>query len=100
MFSGRSIVVLAKEQTSGNMAEEAVILNLEAGVYYGLNSVAARVWNLIQESKTVSVIRDTLPDEYDVDSDRCERDLLELLRDLAAKGLINALDEAASQDRN
>ena len=96
MLSGRSIVVAAKEQVSCNLAEEAVILNLKAGVYYGLNPVGARIWNLIQEPRTVHEIRDAILEEYDVDPDRCESDLLVLLRDLAAKELIRTKDEAAS----
>ena len=96
MLSGRSIVVAAKEQVSCNLAEETVILNLKAGVYYGLNPVGARIWNLIQEPRTVHEIRDAILEEYDVDPDRCERDLLVLLRDLAAKELIRTKDEAAS----
>jgi Coenzyme PQQ synthesis protein D (PqqD) len=96
MLSSRSTVVAAKEQVSCNLAEEAVILNLNAGVYYGLNSVGTRVWNLIQERKTVQEIRDVILGEYDVDPDRCERDLLVLLRDLAANKLIKVEDETAS----
>ncbi len=96
MLSGRSTVVAAKEQVSCNLAEEAVILNLELGVYYGLNSVAARIWNLIQDPKTVDEILDAIVEEYDVEPGRCERDLLVLLRDLAAKELIKAKDETAS----
>jgi hypothetical protein len=95
MFSGRSTVVAAKDQVSCDVAEEAVILDLEAGAYYGLNSVAARVWNLIQKPKTVHEILDTILEEYDVAPDRCERDLLALLRDLAAKELIKVKDGTA-----
>jgi hypothetical protein len=93
MLSGRSIVVAAKGQVSCHLAEEAVILGLKAGVYYGLNSVGARIWNLIQEPKAVHEIRDAILAEYEVDPDRCERDLLVLLRDLAARDLIKAKDE-------
>ena len=96
MLSGRSTVVAVKEQASCNLAEEVVILNLKAGVYYGLNPVAARIWNLIQEPKTVHEIRNAILEDYDVDPDRCEGDLLELLRDLAAKELIEVNEETAS----
>ena len=96
VFSGRATVVAAKEQVSCNLAEEAVVLNLKAGVYYGLNPVAARVWSLIQNPRTVDEIRDAIVDEYDVEPGRCDRDLLALLRDLAAKDLIKAEDETAS----
>jgi len=96
MLSGRSTVVAVKEQAACNLAEEVVILNVKAGVYFGLNPVAARIWNLIQEPKTVDEIRDAILDEYDVDPDRCEVELLGLLRDLADKALIEVKDETAS----
>lgn len=94
--SGRESIVAASEQVSCTLAEEAVILDLKSGVYYGLNPVAARVWDLIQEPKTLQKIRDTILEEYDVDLDRCERDLLTLLRELAARELIRARHEEAS----
>jgi hypothetical protein len=77
------------------LADEAVILDLTAGMYYGLNPVAARIWNLIQEPRSVREVRDTIVEEYDVDPDRAEGDLLVLLQDLAANDLIQVKDETA-----
>ena len=94
--SGRSIVVTAKEQLWCDLAGEAAILNLQNGVYYGLDPVGARIWNLIQTPKTVTEVRDTLLQEYDVDPDLCERDLLALLQSLAAEGLIEVKNEAVA----
>ena len=92
-----STVVVAEGQTSCDLGDEAVILSLKAGVYYGLNSVASRVWSLVQQPALVSSIRDALVEEYDVDPERCERDLLLLLRELVAKELIRATaDETAT----
>jgi Coenzyme PQQ synthesis protein D (PqqD) len=88
MLSANSTVVAAKDQVSCDLADEAVILDLKAGIYYGLNSVGARVWNLIQEPKTVDQIRDALLGEYEIDAASCERDLLVLLGDLAARELV------------
>ena len=83
-----STVVVAKDRISCEMAEEAVILNLDSGVYYGLNPVGARVWQLIQEPRTVSDVLSSLLDTYDVAAERCETDLFTLLQDLAANDLI------------
>jgi hypothetical protein len=83
-----STVVTAKDQVWCELVGEAVILNLKSGIYYGLNTVGARVWSLIQEPQTVSVVLDTLLEEYDVEPDRCESDLLALLQDLAGRELI------------
>jgi hypothetical protein len=87
-ISTRSVVMIAKDQVSCDLAGEAAILNLKNGVYYGLDTVGARIWNLIQTHSTVGAIRDSMLAEYEVDAERCERDLLDLLQRLAAEGLI------------
>lgn len=83
-----SIVVAAKEQVSCDLGGEAAILNLKNSVYYGLNAVGVRVWNLIQEPKTADEVLCVLLEEYEVESNRCECDLLALLQELATHGLI------------
>ena len=94
-LSSNSTVVVAGNQSSCKLAEEAVIHDLKAGVYYGLNATGTRVWSLIQEPRTVQQVRDAILDEYEVDADDCERDLLKLLQDLLSRGLIKAESETA-----
>ena len=60
MISEHSVVIASSEQVSCDLDGEAVILNLKDDVYYGLNPVGARIWNLIQEPKTVGKIKDVL----------------------------------------
>lgn len=76
------------EQVSCALHEEACILNLKNSVYYGLDPVGARVWELLRAPHTVSDILNTLLLEYDVDSEVCQRDLFELLENLHGEGLI------------
>lgn len=83
-----SIVGATTEHVSCTLGDEAAILNLKNTVYYGLNPVGARVWNLVKQSRSVSEIRDTLVEEYDVAAERCERDLLDLLEKMREQGLI------------
>lgn len=87
-LSAGSSVVAAGDQVSTDLGGEVAILNLETGTYYGLDAVGARVWELIQEPKTVSGIRDILVNEYEVEPDRCEGDLISLLKDLVNEGLV------------
>lgn len=72
MVSNCSRVVATKEQVSSVLAGEAVILDLKSGVYYGLNDVGARIWNLLQEPRKVDEIRDTLLAEYSVEPEQCD----------------------------
>jgi len=87
-LSVHSIVVATTEQVSCLLGDESAILNLKNSVYYGMNPVGARVWNLVQQPKSVLQLRDTLLEEYDVEATRCERDLLDLLEQMRLEGLI------------
>jgi hypothetical protein len=96
MLSPHSTVVATKDQVSCRLGEEAAILALDAGVYYSLNRVGARIWTLLQEPVIVQRLRATLLLEYDIEPDRLDRDLMDLLKRLAAEGLIEVLDEPAA----
>jgi hypothetical protein len=73
------------------------VLHLAKGAYYGLNSVGARVWSLIQVPMQASAIRDALLAEYDVEPSACEKDLKSLLDDLSKCGLIEIHEQIADR---
>jgi Coenzyme PQQ synthesis protein D (PqqD) len=91
-ISDRSVVVAAKDQVSCDLAGEAAILNVKNGVYYGLDPLGARIWKLMQEPRAVAEIRNAITEEYDVETERCARDLIGLLEKLLAEGLIEVKD--------
>lgn len=94
-LSAHSIVVASPEQVSCPLGDESAILNLKNTVYYGLNSVGARIWELLQQPKSVAEIRDALLEEFEVEAERCERDLLALLEKMRSEGLIEVQSAAA-----
>lgn len=92
MISDQTVVVAARDQVSCDLAGEAAILNIKNGVYYGLDPVGARIWNLVQEPRAVADIQTAITTEYDVEPERCARDLVGLLEKLLAEGLIEVKD--------
>ena len=94
-LSIQSIVIATPEQVSCPLGEESAILNLKNTVYYGLNPVGTRVWSLLQQARSVGELRDALLDEYDVEAERCESDLLGLLEKMRSEGLIQVRSAAA-----
>jgi hypothetical protein len=94
-MSGQTIVVAAEGQVSCDLVDEAAMLDLKSGVYFALNAVGARIWKLIQEPKSVNEVRDALLEEYDVELERCEQELVVLLQELAAHGLIKSKNGSA-----
>ena len=96
IITAATTVVLSKDQVSCDLAGEAAILSLKNSVYYGLDPVGARIWNLIREPTSVSAVRDAIVQEYDVEAERCQRELIELFQKLAAEGLIDIKRETAA----
>jgi hypothetical protein len=73
---------------SRELSGELVLLNLESGVYYGLDHVGTRVWQLLLEDKSVSDVCDAMVGEYEVQPDVLQEDVSALVRELCEKGLV------------
>ncbi|CAN5807355.1 hypothetical protein BH23ACT11_BH23ACT11_01060 [soil metagenome] len=93
-ISERSTVAAARDQVSSDLGGEVAILNLDAGMYYGLDEVGGRIWELVQEPRVVRVIQSTIAEEYEVEPARAERDVLALLHQLVDEGLIEVKNES------
>jgi hypothetical protein len=89
-------VVVSSQQVSSQLDGETVILNIANGVYYGLDAVGMRVWDLLQSPVSVQSICAALMTEYDVTQEACERDVLDLLQGLVQAQLIEVLDAVAA----
>ncbi len=70
------------------VGEEIVLLNLETGMYYGLDSVGTRIWELLVEKGKLEAVLDQMAEEYEVNRVNLERDILHLIKELNAKGLV------------
>jgi hypothetical protein len=89
-----SRVVATDRQVACEVGSEVVILHLDQGVYFGLNEVGARVWQLVQKELTVAEIVDTIVGEYEVDAAQCLSDVQALVAGLAEHRLVVVSDEA------
>ena len=92
-LSKSSVIKVSKEAVHCDVEDEVVILGMKDGVYYGLNPVGAFIWSKIQEPKKVEEIRDLILKEFEVSSEECEADLIDLLYDLLENNLIEISDE-------
>jgi hypothetical protein len=96
-LSPQSIVVATSEQVSCPLGDESAILNLKNSVYYGVNPVAASVWKMLGQPRSVGELRDALVEEYDVEPERCEQDLMTLLHKMRDEGLIEIQSAVANR---
>jgi hypothetical protein len=67
---------------------EAVLLNLESGVYYTLNPVGAAIWDLLDGERSLGKILDGVCERFDVSVPVAQRDVAALASQLRREGLI------------
>jgi len=53
---------------------ESVVMNIENGKYFGMNSVATDVWFLLEKNMTYNEIIKSLLSSYEVDEKTCRDD--------------------------
>ena len=70
---------------------EAVLLNLDSGVYFGLDPVGTRIWQLIIEKEQLLEVTRSMVAEFDVSEEKCAEDLFALVAKLEKQGLVTTL---------
>ena len=71
-----------------NLQEESVILNLDSERYYGLDDVGTRFLSVLNTSDSIEAAYEKLIQEYDVDEEVLRKDLLTLVENLLAQGIV------------
>ena len=79
-----------------SLGDEVIVLNLESGVYYGLNPVAACVWNRISSPRSLADLVAAVEDEFDTEDRDIEGDVRRLLDTLCGHGLVTEAGVAAA----
>jgi hypothetical protein len=74
---------------------EAIILNLSTGLYYSLDGIGAKVWEMLVANRSLEQIVDTLAQAYTESAQRIEADVEQLVSDLEGEHLIVTANGAA-----
>ena len=75
------------------VAEELILVPIkqkagEVESIYTMNEVAARIWELLDGTKNLGAIRNTIVDEFEVSPEEAEKDLREFLQQLEQIGAV------------
>ena len=82
-------VVVSDQQISCDVADEVVLLSMQNGEYYGLNSVGASIWRQIQQPRKLADVRDALLGEYaGIGAETCTKEILAFSAEMLSLGLI------------
>ena len=67
---------------------ELVMMDIESGNYIGLSPVGTRIWELLEQPRSVGDLTATLEAEYDVPSEVCRAETSAFLEQLVQNGLV------------
>jgi hypothetical protein len=81
-------VVRSNDVMASPVDNELVMMDLERGVYYGLDRIGADIWNRLAAPMAVADLCAQLMQTYEVDQATCEADVLAVLNEMAANGLL------------
>jgi hypothetical protein len=77
-----------KAIVQSKIGEEVVMLDMDSGFYFGLNSVASVIWGLLANVISFEALIDQLMAQFEVERSLCEADTKELLDQLLEKNII------------
>ncbi len=92
-LSSESTIRINDDILYNDLQGEIVILSPETGVYFGLDPVGTRAWQLIQHHGRLGAVRDAMLKEYEVSAERLEEDLQDLVTRLVDNGLVEVINE-------
>jgi hypothetical protein len=82
------LIKQAEDQVSCPLQEEVAILSLKSTFYYSLAGVGSFVWQQLVEQKSVKDVCASVVDQFDVNVQLCELEIIEFLNELFEAGLI------------
>jgi hypothetical protein len=70
---------------------EAVLLNVDTGVYYGLDPLGTQIWHLVDQGLSEAAICERLLDGYDVQPEELRTDVAAFLAEMCRHGLLRTI---------
>lgn len=83
-----SRIVVSDEVLMQEVGDEVVLLDLAGELYFGLDPVGTRIWQLMPECESLQAIHARLCEEFDAPSALIGQDLLALVTQLCEAGLV------------
>jgi len=68
--------------------DETVLLDLESGMYFGLDGVGKRIWESVSEGNSLGKTAESIVSEFEVDAAQAQKDVIEFASELVDRGLL------------
>ncbi|MCF8214106.1 MAG: PqqD family peptide modification chaperone [Chitinophagaceae bacterium] len=80
-----------KAIVQSKIGEEVVMLDMDSGFYFGLNSVASVIWGLLEIEIGFEELINKLMAQFEVERSLCETDTKALLNQMLEKNIIRTV---------
>ncbi len=82
MFSRNPAIFASKAD------DEVVMLDEAAGLYFALNPVASKIWDLLAIERSLQTLISALLEIYEVSPEQCAEDVMRFLEEMQKRNLI------------
>ncbi len=100
MITLDSTVKVSSDVIFQQLDNEAVLLSTQSEMFFGLDSVGTQIWQLLEKYCEMRTLVQALLDKYEVRQEELEKQLLEFVGKLYAKGLVVIEPISPSRSRN
>lgn len=90
-----TVVSASPNQVCSRVGDDLVVLDLDSSMYYSLDPVGARIFELLQEPTRLDAIVETIVAEFEIDAQTAGADLLALVDTLVTQKLVEARTTSA-----
>ena len=86
-------LALSDQVVIRELSGESVLLDLKSGLYFGLNGVGTRVWNLVADGGSLRDVNAALMGEFDAPAATIEAEVLRFAGELCQHGLCRVAEQ-------
>jgi len=77
---------------------EAIIINLSNGMYYSLDNVGGKVWEMIEDGSSLAEMTEVITSLYKVPGEQVNADVERLVEELVKENLVTVSEEGPTRN--
>lgn len=83
-----SIVNRCDDIVVGKVDEDVMMANIETGKYHQLNPTGSRIWDMLEQPKSVGELCELLVNVFKVTPEACQRDVFHFLEEMSSRNIV------------
>ena len=88
-----TVLARADELIEAEIDGDTVMMSIERGEYYGLDTIGSEIWKMLATPLSVAAICETMITRYEVAPEQCQRDVIAFLDDLVSDGSLHIVED-------